>query len=82
MQLIIGDRLKKMKLPLIYSTGNDVDLGQVLRKIPAAEIGWYTENIDSKVSPETRHLLETYSRIAPEEVLPHARAIVSNFLLC
>lgn len=37
--------------------------------------GWYTEALES-VNPETREILEKYSGIAPDEVIPHCKRVV------
>jgi len=37
---------------------------------------WYDQNVKS-INPEAQRLLETYSHLKPEEVLPHVLALVS-----
>jgi hypothetical protein len=38
---------------------------------------YYLEKIDNKLTSETRHLLETYSKILQSDVLQHVRDILS-----
>lgn len=46
-------------------------------RLPDDPMNWYTPDIES-ISEEGRSLLEEYSGIPPDEVLPHVRAIVST----
>ncbi|PQE20891.1 methyltransferase domain-containing protein [Rutstroemia sp. NJR-2017a BBW] len=39
------------------------------------DVVWYFKNIDNKLIPDTRQLLQTYSNVPPEEVLPHINKI-------
>ncbi|KAI9658081.1 MAG: hypothetical protein M1821_002741 [Bathelium mastoideum] len=39
------------------------------------DVPFYVENIDEKVGPDVRRLLEDYSKIPPEDVLPHVYEI-------
>ena len=38
---------------------------------------WYKENVDS-IPDDERKLLETYSSIPPEQVIPHVVTLVSS----
>ncbi|KAK0110057.1 hypothetical protein ONS95_002717 [Cadophora gregata] len=35
------------------------------------DVIWWKENIEHRVTPEARKMLEEYSSIPPDEVLPH-----------
>jgi len=39
-------------------------------------VGWYSESIGTKIGDPARKLLETYSRIPPDQVEKHILAIV------
>jgi hypothetical protein len=41
------------------------------------DVPWYSESIDSKITPQARQLLEEYSHIPPAEVEDHVLSIVS-----
>lgn len=41
---------------------------------------WYTENV-TKIPPEARELLEQYSKIPPQDVIPHVLNLVSLVFL-
>lgn len=38
---------------------------------------FFRSDIGPRLKPQTRHLLEAYSGIEPEDVIPHLHAIVS-----
>ncbi|TGO75077.1 hypothetical protein BELL_0236g00160 [Botrytis elliptica] len=39
--------------------------------VPSKEHKWWLDNIDHKITPECRRLLENYSKISPEDVRQH-----------
>ncbi|KAF7905606.1 uncharacterized protein EAF01_006127 [Botrytis porri] len=41
------------------------------RVVPSKEYKWWPKNIDHKITPECRRLLEKYSKISPEDVRQH-----------
>jgi hypothetical protein len=42
---------------------------------PTRHNQWYDEDL-TEVNPQIRSLLETYSKVPPERVVPHVNAIV------
>jgi hypothetical protein len=44
----------------------------------STDIVWYFPDIETRLTADTRHLLETYSNIPTVEIIPHIKAIVSN----
>ena len=43
------------------------------------DVPWFTHDVDdSKISQSARELLQTYSGIPPDKVLPHVLAMVSR----
>lgn len=39
---------------------------------------WYKQDV-TEISPEAQWLLESYSKIQPDEVLPHVLAVVGHY---
>ena len=52
---------------------------ELSNKIPDQDVPWYTEELQD-LTPSARKLLETYSRIPPDQVVSHILAIVSGTL--
>ncbi|CAF9936426.1 hypothetical protein IMSHALPRED_010746 [Imshaugia aleurites] len=52
---------------------SDPDWSKAYRE--TKNVPWYRPNIDKKVTPETRKLLEQYSNIPPSQVLQHVHTI-------
>ncbi|KAF2653071.1 hypothetical protein K491DRAFT_695050 [Lophiostoma macrostomum CBS 122681] len=44
-------------------------------KLKTNDLVWYTEDVEGQLSDETRTRLETYSKIPPDQVVPHIQAV-------
>ncbi|KAG4428352.1 hypothetical protein IFR05_016167 [Cadophora sp. M221] len=60
--------------------GETSEMSYATKFVNDKDVIWYKKNIDHKVTPEVREMLEEYSGISANEVLQHVHKIVRNLL--